>query len=336
VSEEGNFEGSNIPHRTIGIVDAARMFRVAEPEMTQMIATARAKLFAARANRVHPARDDKILAAWNGMMISAFAEGYRALGDPRYLAAARGAADFVMTRLWDGHALRRSYKDGIARFNAYLEDYALMASAMIDTYEASLDLRYIEHAKVLADVILERFEDRERGGFFFTSSDHETLITRSKAAFDGSTASGNSAAVMALLRLYPYSADERYLKAADLALCLYGPTMEKQPFAFSHMIEAADLYERGPTEIALIADPADPERARWLEKIGRIHLPNLALYAIDPARTDDSLMPEALRGKRQIAGKLTGYLCRNRTCSAPMTNFEEFRQALVAPASPRA
>ena len=332
VSDEGNFDGSNIPHRTIGIADAARMFRVTETEITQMIAAAREKLFAAREHRVHPGRDDKILAAWNGMMISAFADGYRALGDPRYLAASRRAADFVMSRLWNGHALQRSYKDGIARFNAYLEDYALMASAMVDTYEASLDSRYLAQAKVLADVILERFEDRERGGFFFTSSDHETLITRSKAAFDGSTPSGNSAAVMALLRLYPYSGDERYMKAADLALCLYAPTMEKQPFGFSHMLETADLYERGPTEVALVAAPDDPDKARWLEHIGRIHVPNLALYVIDPTHADDAVMPEALRGKRQVGGKLTAYLCRNRSCSAPMTDLEELRQALTAPA----
>ena len=327
VSEEGNFEGSNILHRTIGIGDAALIFKRPEPAIAQMIQAAREQLFAAREHRVHPGRDEKVLAAWNGMMIGAFAEGYRALGDSRYLEAARRAADFVMSRMWDSDALKRSYKDGIARFNAYLEDYALMAGALIDVYEASLDRRYLDHAKVLADVLLERFDDPERGGFFFTSSDHETLITRSKAAFDGSTPSGNSAAVMALLRLYPYTGDERYMKAADLALCLFAPTMEKQPFAFSHMLEAADLYNQGPTEIALIGTQTDPETARWLNAIGQLYLPNLALYVIDPAASAER-GPEALEGKRQIDGKLTAYLCRDRTCSAPMTELDELRQAL--------
>src|SRR5208282_5038802 len=312
VSEEGNFEGGNILHRTISVDDAARMFHVAEPAMAAMIADARARLFAAREPRVHPGRDDKILAAWNGMMIGAFAEGYRALGDERYRAAALRAADFAMTTLWDGHALRRSCKDGVARFNAYLEDYAMLAGAMLDTYEASLDARYLEHAKVLAGVMLERFEDRENGGFFFTSDDHEALITRSKAAFDGSTPSGNSATVSALLRLHAYTGDESYMKAADLTLCLFAPQIEKQPFAFAHMIEAADLYERGPTEIALVGHRTTGEFAVWLKQLGRLHVANLALYAVSPTAGDEALVPEALRGKRQLDGRLTAYLCRDR------------------------
>jgi uncharacterized protein YyaL (SSP411 family) len=334
VTEEGNFEGLNILHRTISAPEAARLFRVAEPAMAAMIAEARAKLFAARERRFHPGRDEKILAAWNGMMIGAFAEGYRALGDPRYLTAARDAADFVMSRLWDGHALRRSYKDGAARFNAYLEDYALVAGAMIDTYDASRDPQYLEHAKILAEVMLERFEDQEAGGFFFTSDDHETLITRSKPAFDGSTPSGNSAAVMALLRLHAYTADERYMKAADLTLCRYAPMMEKQPFAFSHMLEALDLYERGPTEVALVGDHSSPEFAQWLAALGRIYVPNLALYTIAANDSDRALpahgamIPEALRGKRQVEGRLTVYLCRDHACSAPMTSFDELAKAL--------
>jgi uncharacterized protein YyaL (SSP411 family) len=256
------------------------------------------------------------------------------LGDPRYLTAARDAADFVMSRLWDGHALRRSYKDGAARFNAYLEDYALVAGAMIDTYDASRDPQYLEHAKILAEVMLERFEDQEAGGFFFTSDDHETLITRSKPAFDGSTPSGNSAAVMALLRLHAYTADERYMKAADLTLCRYAPMMEKQPFAFSHMLEALDLYERGPTEVALVGDHSSPEFAQWLAALGRIYVPNLALYTIAANDSDRALpahgamIPEALRGKRQVEGRLTVYLCRDHACSAPMTSFDELAKAL--------
>jgi uncharacterized protein YyaL (SSP411 family) len=333
VTSEGNFEGSNILHRTISIAEAARMFHVAEPTMAAMIAEIRAKLFAARELRVHPGRDDKILAAWNGMMISAFAEGYRALDDNRYLAVATRAADFAMTQLWDGHALRRSYKDGVARFNAYLEDYALLTGAMLDTYEASLEGRYLEHAKVLAGVMLERFEDREAGGFFFTSDDHEELINPTKAAFDGSTPSGNSAAVMALLRLYAYTGDESYMKAADLTLCLFAPQIEKQAFAFAHMIEAADLYERGPTEIVLVGDRTSDEFATWLKQLGRIYIANLALYAVSPEAVDDALLPEALRGKRQVESRLTAYLCRDRACSAPITEFAELKQALHNPAA---
>ena len=173
ISIEGNFEDANILHRTIELADAARMFKIPEDEMASRIGEVRAKLFAAREQRVKPGRDEKVLVAWNAMMIGAFAEGYRALHDRRYLEAAERAVDFIMTTMWDGRALKRSFKDGVARHNAYLEDYAQMAGAMLDVYEASLDAKYLAHARTLADVILERFIDREKGGFYFTSDDHE-------------------------------------------------------------------------------------------------------------------------------------------------------------------
>jgi hypothetical protein len=328
VSEEGNFEGRNILHRTIDVAQTARMFHVSENDAAAAIATIRAKLLAAREGRVKPARDDKILAAWNGMMIAAFAEGYRALGDPRYLAAAERAIEFVMTRLWDGRALKRSYKDGVARFNAYLEDYALMAGAMLDTYEASLDAKYLAMARRMGDTILEHFLDSEKGGFFFTSDDHEALITRSKAAFDGSTPSGNSAAVMLFIRLNAYTGEQRYMEEAGRALMLFNDLIEKQPFAFSHMLEAVDLYQRGPTEIVIVGEPASPEFREWLTGLGRLYIPNRALFAVDAGKLDSAFVPEQARGKSQVDGKLTAYVCRERACSMPMTSFEQVEAEL--------
>ena len=138
---------------------------------------------------------------------------------------------------------------------------------------------------------------------------------------------------MALLRLYAYTGDESYMKAADLTLCLFAPQIEKQPFAFAHMIEAADLYERGPTEIALVGDRTTGEFAAWLKQLGRLHVANLALYAVSPTAGAEALIPEALRGKRQVDGRLTAYLCRDRACSAPITEFAELERALRQPAS---
>jgi uncharacterized protein YyaL (SSP411 family) len=328
VTDDGNFEGGNILHRTIDFADAARMFGQPIDEMAATLETIRRKLFEARERRVKPGRDGKILAAWNGMMIGAFAEGYRALGDERYLDAARRALGFVMGRMWDGRGLKRSFKDGAARFNGYLEDYALMAGAMIDVYEASLDPGYLAMARQVADAILDRFLDRERGGFFFTSSDHEELITRSKAAFDGSTPSGNSAAVTALLRLGSYAGNERYVDEARRTLELFAPLMEKQPFAFSHMLEALDLYERGPTDVVIVGDPKVAEFREWIERLGLLYVPNQALFAIDPDAADEALVPEPVQGKTQLDGRLTAYVCRERTCSAPMTSFADLERDL--------
>jgi uncharacterized protein YyaL (SSP411 family) len=329
VTEEGNFETGNILHRTIEIADAARMFHKGEEETESALRSAREKLLAAREKRVHPGRDDKILTAWNAMMIAAMAAGYRAHHDPRYLDAAARAAAFVMEKMWDGRALKRSYKDGVARFNAYLEDYGLLAGAMIDLYEASLDSRYLAHARTLADVVLERFLDREGGGFFFTSDDHERLIARTKPAFDGSTPSGNSVTVMALLRLGEYTGDERYRIEAERALRLFREPMEQQPFGFAHMLEAADLYQRGPTEVVVAGEADSPEFRHWVERLGLLYVPNLALFAADAeGGGTDLTLPEQVRGKHAIDGRVTAYVCRERVCSPPIVEFKELETEL--------
>jgi uncharacterized protein YyaL (SSP411 family) len=321
ITPEGNFEGKNILHRTIDVADAAAVFHAAEPEMERRIAEIKRRLFEARERRIKPGRDEKMLAAWNGLMIGALAEGFVALGEPRLLQAAERAADFVMTRLWDGHALRRSYKDGVARFNGYLEDYAAMANALLDVYEASLDTKYITQARALMDVVLERFLDRKNGGFFFTSEDHERLITRPKPLFDGSTPSGNSEAVLALLRLHTYTGEAAYLDTAEDTIKLFGGLMLQQPMGFAHMLEAADWDKRGAREIVLVGDPSSAEFSEWRERIGLFYLPNRALFAVNPRAPQSGFIPEAARDKTQIDGRLTAYVCRDFTCSPPQTSL---------------
>jgi hypothetical protein len=328
ISEQGNFEDANILHRTISLADAARMFDESEERIEADIAEVRAKLFAARARRIKPGRDDKVLVAWNAMMISAFAAGYRAMHEPAYVEAALAATRFIMTMMWDGRALRRSYKDGIARFNAYLEDYALMAGAMLDLYEATLDRAHIETARKLADAIIERFADSTGGGFFFTSSDHEKLIVRSKAAFDGSTPSGNSAAVSALLRLAEYTGESKYRDEAERALRSMREAMEEQPFGMSNMIAAADLAEKGAVEVVVAGDSSSAEFQMWLERLGLHYVPNLALFAAGDAAIDDGFVPDQVRGKTARGGSVAAYVCRDRVCSAPLTSFREFESEL--------
>jgi uncharacterized protein len=336
VTEHGNFEGRNVLHRTIDAADAARMFHLSAAEMDDAIATIRRNLFAEREKRGKPARDDKILAAWNGMMISALAEGYRALHDPRYRDAAEKAARFVMATLWDGRSLRRSFKDGSARLNGYLEDYALVAGAMIDLYQATLDLAYLDHARAMADAILARFLDREHGGFFFTSDDHEKLLTRPKPVFDGSTPSGTSAAVIAMLRLHAYGGYERYFREAERTIKLFREPMKQQPFAFSNLLEGVDLYLRGPVEIVLVGKPGSAEFREWTERIGLLYVPNLAIWAVEPDAPALASVPEPARGKKQVDGRLTAYLCRQRSCSAPITWFQELEAELRGPKGSRA
>jgi len=203
-----------------------------------------------------------------------------------------------------------------------------MVNGLVDTYEAALDPAYLADARRLTDAILERFLDRDKGGFFFTSNDHETLIARTKPVFDGSTPSGNSAAVMALLRMHAYCGEERYLAEAVRALRLFKDLIEQQPFSFAHMLEAIDLYQRGPTEIVTIGARATPEFTRWTERLGLHYLPNRALFWINPGASPDGFVPEQARGKDQIDGQLTAYICRDRTCSTPITSIEEVEAQL--------
>jgi len=196
-------------------------------------------------------------------------------------------------------------------------------------YEASLDAKYLAHARTLADVILDRFIDQEKGGFFFTSDDHEALIMRSKAAFDGSTPSGNSAAVMALLRLHGYTGVERYRVEAERTLRLFREFIEKQPFGFSHMLEAVDLYQRGPTEVVIVGDRNSPELLEWIERLGLIYVPNLSIFVADSAGAQTGFIPEQVRDKRQVDGHVTAYVCREHTCTPPLTAFKDLQKELA-------
>jgi uncharacterized protein YyaL (SSP411 family) len=322
IEKEGSFEGSNVLRRPLTLEEAGARFGMSPDAMGRRVGEIRARLFAWRQARVHPARDEKILAAWNGMMIGALAEGGWALAEPRYLAAARRAADFVMSTMWDGTRLHRSFKDGVTRFNGYLEDYAAMANGLLDLYEASLERRYLEQAARLLAVVLDRFSD-ERGGFFFTSNDHERLVVRGKPAFDGSTPSGNSDAAMALMRQHAYTGEERLWQAASGTLELFAKSMAEQPFSFSHMLEAVDFHARRAVEIVMVGDLTTPPISQWHRHLGARYIPNRALFAVDPANPRGDFVPPAVEGKGQVDGRPTAYVCRDFTCSPPRTTWEE-------------
>ena len=248
-------------------------------------------------------------------MISAFAEAYKVLGRDEYRAAAERALAFVGARLYRDGRLLRTFKDGQAKLNAYLDDYAFLLNATLDVYEATFDLALIE----LADALLERFEDRAEGGFFFTSSDHERLVHRPKPAFDGSIPSGNAAAAMGLLRLYHYRGDARFLAAVERTLRLFAASMQAQPFGFAHMLAVADLYERKPREIVVVARPDDPARADLLARLHREFVPDKIVIATDPRATERLPLAE---GKTQVGGRATVYVCHRYTCSAPATEWD--------------
>jgi uncharacterized protein YyaL (SSP411 family) len=320
VTPEGNFEGKNILHRTIDLAQLAQLSGRSLQDVTAIVAQGRERLLRLRAQRVPPARDDKILTSWNALMISAFAEAHKVLGREEYRSAAERALAFVFTRLSRDDRLLRTFKDGEAKLNAYLDDYAFLLNAVLDVYEATFDLGLITRARALADALIERYEDREHGGFFFTSADHERLVHRPKPSFDGSIPSGNAAAALGLLRLYHYVGDARFLDAAERTLRCFSGAMQAQPFGFAHMLAAADLYQQKPREIVVVGRADDPARRALLARLHQEFIPDKIIVAVEPDATDRLPVAE---GKTQVDGRTTAYVCRAYTCSPPATGWDE-------------
>ncbi len=321
VTEQGNFEGKNILHVPAAPEAVARRLGMEPAALAEAIAEIRSRLYAARAQRVWPGRDDKVLTAWNGLMLRAFAEAGRALGRADYVETARRNADFVLTTLRrpDGRLLR-TYKDGQARITGYLEDHAFYADGLLALYEATFEPRYFRAARELADIMLEHYADAEHGGFFDTADDAEALITRPKNLYDNAVPSGNSVAAEVLLRLAAYTAEERYrAAAAPLIEGLAGP-MTQHPTAFGRLLCALDLSVNGSTEIAVVGDPAAPATQALLATVAHTYLPRAVTALLDPAAPDDlSALIPLLAGRDLVDGQPAAYVCRQFACRLPVT-----------------
>ncbi|MGH7768786.1 MAG: thioredoxin domain-containing protein, partial [Candidatus Binatia bacterium] len=221
VSEFGNFEGKNILHPVLTLEQAARFFRKEVSEIEAVLTGAKKKLFEERQKRVKPFRDEKLIASWNGLMLSGLAEASKVSESPSCLAAARKTVDFIFSRMFRDGLLLHTYKDGKAKLLGYLDDYALIAAGLLDLYEVTLERSDLQRSIDLAETMIREFWDDVDGGFFYTGKSHEQLISRTKPAFDGSVPSGNAVATQLLLRLYHYTGREDYLKRAEKTLRIY-------------------------------------------------------------------------------------------------------------------
>ena len=260
ITPAGNWEHKNIPNRPRSAEAVALELGITIEDLEGTIDRAKPLLYAARSNRVPPGLDDKVLTAWNGMMISAMAEGARVLGESRYLLAAEEAADFVLQTLSrpDG-GLFRTYREGKAHLHAALEDYAYLAEALIDLYEAGGHEGYVTEAVRLAERIVADFSDEENGGFYTTAKDHESLILRSREGPDGATPSGNSVAASVLARLASHFARDDFRGAAVSAVRAYGRQIARHPRAFAKGLAVVDFLMSGPVELAIGGSPGQAD-----------------------------------------------------------------------------
>ncbi|HEX3239403.1 MAG TPA: thioredoxin domain-containing protein, partial [Solirubrobacterales bacterium] len=277
VTESGNFEGHNILHCAKTPAEVATEMGLEEEQVREATSRARSQLYEARRQRVAPARDDKVLTAWNGLMQRAFAEAGRILDRQDYRDAAVANAQFLLGAMRTDSGLLRSWRNGNARIPAYLEDYAALANAVLSSYESTGNLRFFSEARALADEALTRFWDDEIETFFDTASDHERLIGRPRELTDNATPSGMSLMAEALLRLAAFTGEHRHREHAERVLAPLIPDMLKQPLAFGHLLCALDDFVGPMDEVAIVGDP-DAEGTRTLLNIARhVYRPRMVL-----------------------------------------------------------
>jgi uncharacterized protein YyaL (SSP411 family) len=328
VSDAGNFEGHNILNLPKTLAQSAKILGREESDLALELAESRAKLFAVRKQRVHPGKDDKVIVAWNGLMIDALARAAAAFDEPRYAEAATKAAKFVRQNLLraDGRLLH-TWRHGKAKLDAYLDDYAALANGLISLFEATFDGEQITEAARLLDIVLEHFADAANGGFFYTADDHEQLIARNKDVTDASVPSASGLAATALARLGKLTGHRKYTDAAEGALHTAAGLMQQAPTAMGQTFIALDFHI-GPTYEMVVAGGVREIDHEVLRDLQRRFLPNKVLAAAGSGEEAPALLNDLLAGKQSSSGEPTLYVCEGFTCQEPAVGAEQIAAKL--------
>ncbi|MGB5131085.1 MAG: thioredoxin domain-containing protein [Steroidobacteraceae bacterium] len=322
LDREPNFEGAWHLHCYVAIAQIAEELGFDPAAAAALLDSGRARLLAVRERRVRPGRDDKVLAGWNGLMIRGLAISGRLLGESSHIEAATHAVDFLRRNCWRDRELRAVWKDGAARFPAYLDDYAFLLDGLLELLQARWRSDDLAFARDLADTLLDRFQDRQRGGFWFTAEGLDPPLQRPKGFADEATPSGNGIAAQALARLGWLLAETRYLDAAEAALRGGLPSLKRVPQAHVALLNALDEH-LDPGEIVVIRGPAEAVAA-WSTAIAMLYAPRRMVVAI-PADAAD--LPAALATKR-ARGTPVAYVCRGPQCSEPIAELPRLIRAL--------
>ena len=330
VRPEGNFEGRSILHTPRPLDAVARDLGRAPQDLMTALAAARERLYAARAKRPPPLRDEKILTAWNGLMISAYARAAAALGDRNYAGRAQLAAEELLVKIDRDGRLRRSWKDHRLHHSGYLDDYAFLIAGLLDLQDATGDLVWFQQAIALDDVLEAHFEDHEAGGFFMTSDDGEQLIAREKPAYDGAEPSGNSVHALNLLRLHELTTDDSYRRRAMRTLGALGGRLAANPAGLAEMLLALDWQLDAPKEIVISTAHSRAEAAPFLAELRKRFVPNRIVVLVAPDDDDQNTMVPLIEGKTPLGGRTTAYVCENRVCDLPTSDPAVFARQIAA------
>ncbi|MED5483587.1 MAG: thioredoxin domain-containing protein [SAR324 cluster bacterium] len=329
ITENGNFEGSSIPNRPRSDEDVAAQFRITPEEMRKTLRTAREKLMAVRSKRVRPLLDDKVLTSWNALMISAFARASRVFNDPEFEKMATRAADFIFNNLFDdsGRLLRR-WRDGEARFPAYLCDHAQLSVACLDLYETTYDPVWFQKAVELSDKINRLFRNPD-GPYYDTGTDGEVLLTRNAEGYDGVEPSGNSSLAHAFLRLRAYGLAPQYYEDTQRIFRGFAQHMEQAGVSFSAMLGGLHFSLSVAKEVVISGRRGEADTELLLDELRREYHPNIVVSFVENGESPETekIIPLA-SGRAMVNDSATAYVCQNQTCQIPVHSVDELRQLL--------
>lgn len=336
VTDIGNFEGRSILNLPKTIEQCAKLLKRTPEDLANELTQSKTELFAAREMRIHPGKDDKVIVAWNGLMIDAMARASAALDDAAdFLVAAHSAADFILENMRnkDGRLLH-TWRNGIAKLDGYLDDYTTFANALVSLYEVSTNERYLNEAIALTDCVMEKFHDSKGGGFFYTANDHETLLTRTKELTDSSVPSGNAMAATVLIRLGKLLGRQDYLDAAANTLASAATMMQRAPMATGQMLLALDHFVGPSRELVLIGNFANQTALDAWGELQTRFSPRTVIAIRDSSPEPNiphcAALDEIFAGRESNDGEPVLYVCENFTCQAPAVGLAAIEKALDA------
>ena len=332
VTPNGNFEGENILNIRQDPEAFAEAHDLTQEQLDEIISRSSKALLDVREQRIHPMRDDKVLASWNGLMLRSFAEAAAALGRADYLEAAVKNAGFLVGTMKSQGRLLRTYRDGQAKLLGYLEDYSFVVDGLLALYEATFDIRWLDEAVTLADSMIELFWDEGIGGFYDTGSDHETLVVRPRDVFDNAQPCGGSVASDALLKLAVFTGNSDYNAKAAVPLRSLHQAMSQSPGGTGHWLNALDFYVSPPKEIAVIGPRNDPATQALLDTVFSRFLPNKVVMGTENPLSAGGIegTPDfpLLQDRIMVGGLPSAYVCENYTCQLPVTDPDALAEQL--------